>query len=154
MKYLSMLLVVVLFSCKSNQQINKITTLKNKDWSIESKKNYQDFNTVTINIVNITKNNLVIFDPFLKNIEKHNGKNWENLKIPYCPCNNCPPPPEVMSISSNQKYIFTWNKDVVTCNNGKKVSQKMESGRYRVVFNYGTSQNVKSFEKLVVEFEM
>lgn len=154
MKYLSVLLFVVFFSCKSNQQVKKNTPLKNQDWSVESEKNYQDLNSVAIKIVNTTKNNLVIFDPFLKKIEKFDGENWGKIKIPYCPCGNCPPPPETMSISSNQKHTFIWNKDLVTCNDGKKVTQKMESGRYRVIFNYGKSQNVKYFEKLVVEFEI
>jgi len=154
MKYLSVLVLVIFLSCKSNQQVKINTPLKNQDWSVDSEKKYQDFDFVNIKIVNTTKNNLVIFDPFFKNIEKYDGQNWKKIATPYCPCGNCPPPPETMSIPSNQKHTFVWNKDLVTCINGKKTNQKMESGRYRVIFNYGKSKNVKSFEKLVVEFEM
>jgi len=154
MKYLSILAILLIFGCKVNQQVNKNETTVNEDWSVTSEKKYENTDAVDIQITNNTENNLVIFDPFVKRIEKFDGENWTKIRVPYCACGNCPPPPEVMPISSKEKHTFTWNKNIDSCKNGRKTSKKMESGRYRVIFNYGTSQNVRSFEKLIVEFEI
>lgn len=151
MKYLSILFVIAFLGCKANQQV-KDKSSQHKDWTIASEKKYQD--NVDIKIVNNTESNLVVFDPFLKNIEKFDGENWRKINNPYCPCGSCPPPPETMTILSKGKHIFNWDKSIVSCQNGKKIALNADSGRYRVTFNYGKSLNVKSFEKLVVEFEI
>lgn len=154
MKYLSILILAFLVSCKANQQVKENNLAKNKDWSIESKKSFKNLSSVDIKITNTTKNNLVIFDPFIQNIEKYDGKNWKKIATPYCPCGNCPPPPETMPIPSGQKHTFKWDKSLKTCDNGQKISKQMESGRYRATFSYAKSEKVRSLEKLVIEFEI
>lgn len=150
-KYFSIFLISCFFGCKTLKDNNNN---QKSDWTVESKKKYDDENVVSFEIINNKNYNLVVFDPFLKNIEKYDREKWTKVKTLYCPCGNCPPPPETMTISSKGKHIFNWDKNIVTCENRKKMSQKMESGLYRVIFNYAKSQNVKSFEKLIVEFEI
>ncbi|WP_299049650.1 hypothetical protein [uncultured Polaribacter sp.] len=154
MKYLSILVIIAFLGCKANKQVKENTTTQDSDWSITSEKSYLNTDKVNIQLVNNTKTNLVIFDPFLKKIEKFDGEQWVKTGVAYCPCGSCPPPPETMSILPNNSHSFTWNKNIISCTSGKQISTPMESGRYRVTFNYGASENVRTFEKLVVEFEI
>ena len=151
MKYLSIVFILLFFSCKVNQQAKENN--QNQMWSVESQKKYQDQKAVNIKITNKTKHDLVVFDPFLKDIESFNGEKWTKVNIPYCPCGNCPPPPETLIITSHSKHIFNWDKNIVTCKNGHKNNTKMESGLYRVTFNYAKTQNTRTYEKVIVEFE-
>ncbi|WP_397445877.1 hypothetical protein [Polaribacter sp. R77954] len=154
MKNISFLVLLLLFNCKIHKEIKKNEPAQNKDWTVHSEKDFTTLNTVDIKILNNTKHNLMIFDPFLKKIEKFDGENWTKIDVPYCPCGGCPPPPAVLSISANQQHIFNWDKNITNCKNGRKTTQRMQSGSYRVIFNYGTSENVKSYQQLVVEFKI
>ena len=148
-----LLLLVILHSCKANKDILKDNVL-NQYWKVEALKNYSVDQAVRIKIMNITNKDLIIFNPLLKNIEKFNEGKWIKISNPYCPCGGCPPPPESITIAPKKEYTFNWNKTLTTCKNNRKTNKLIESGSYRVTFNYGESQTVKSFKKLTVEFEI
>lgn len=153
-KNLIICIVIGFLGCKTSKNLKKEAIIKNTDWKIESLTNYKNQEKVTFKIMNNNKNTLVVFEPFQKNIEKYDGENWVKVNTPYCPCGNCPPPPEVTSILPNENFNFSWDKNETSCIKNKKLSKKLSSGQYRVTINYGEQINVRTFKTVVIEFEI
>lgn len=126
----------------------------NKDWLVHVSKNHEDKDNLKITLTNNCIENLTIFDPFQKHIEKYDGNTWNKITILYCVCGNCAPPPEMLGVISKENFIFSWNKNVEKCISGKIQKEKSLSGRYRIIIKYAKTPLARSLEKLIVEFQL
>ena len=150
------LIVLFLFfySCAISHVVSPNNKNLNNDWLVHISKNHEDENNVKITITNTLTENLTVFDPFQKHIEKYDGNTWKRIPVFYCVCGNCAPPPEILAVISKGNFIFSWNKNEEKCINGKVRKEKSPSGRYRVIINYAKTPVARSLEKLIVEFQL
>ena len=112
-----------------------------------------------IELENISPNDIFIYRPWAKNIEKKIGDNWIKVKILYCPCGQyCDPPPIKKILLPGQKYRQYWNLFEGWCDESstdetpKTIEYKVTKGHYRITSFYGLKNGDE--KTIIEEFEI
>lgn len=99
---------------------------------------------LTYEFTNMTKSNIFLFNPMEIIVEKKKGKNWVQLETPYCPCGRaCPPPPDVQTLTPNEKVTFVWTLEESLCENNEEKKRQVEKGKYRISVWYAVNKSDK-----------
>ncbi len=153
------LIILLLSLCSSNPFVKETDFLCEKTIRISYKETVKQTEGFSLDIKNVSKDEIFIHYPGYKPIEKKKGDEWVKVKILYCPCGqNCDAPPQKKILNPGQKYRVYWNLLEGWCeenlNGGipKTIEKKVESGRYRISLFY--SQGNEEKVTIIKEFEI
>ena len=147
----SLVLLLGLIACKSTKsQQSKLVEQKGL-LKIEISKNHALGETVNIQVLNTSSENLVLYGPTKPKIQKNEQNKWRTIRILDCPCDApCNAPPEKIDFPINKKISLRWDQKESYC--GKRdeagiretISVDAGAGEYRLVTSYkhGTEKKV------------
>jgi hypothetical protein len=147
MKKIFPLIFIVIFSCKSKQEITDVkVTSDNETLEISIEQN----DNISFTLKNISEGPIYIYDLGKLNIEKYEESSWQKLKILPCPCDApCHPGREMEQLLAGETFILLWNKQESWCGEKKQglvretIKQGVDVGKYRILVNFSTDKTIK-----------
>lgn len=138
-------------SLVSVENADSAMNLKSGPWSITALEDYSKEEDVKVTFTNNTQQNIIVYNPLRKNIERLVDKSWIPVEVVYCSCRPCPAPPESREVRPGRSYAVKWSKKEDNCNQNKFTQSLCKSGVYRISISYRIN-GTRSVES--VEFEI
>mgnify|MGYP007056065972 FL=1 len=140
--------LLLLLGCNAKKQVGNPNLEANENIAIEI--THISDSKIQFNIVNETKNAVLLHNHYKLNIEKDVDGVWEKLRILNCPCGApCAKPAEFIQIESGNNYFYEWNAEESWCGSVNNmgvpdtITEKVKPGKYRIVIIYSTDQKNK-----------
>ena len=141
--YLSLILFLILASCKSLESGNENNkSLNDLDITTKFITKVDETKSLQIEITNVSNDTLTLINPVIKTIEKLNNGNWTLQRILYCPCGAaCQQAIPRMEFIPDQKMKLEWNLNESWCVREKDealktIVREAKPGIYRIKIKY------------------
>lgn len=151
----------ILVACNTQKKIVHSNQPHKPDGPVQVSLNeeLQFGDTLIVKVLNVSDQQIVIYSPLLKNIEKLERNKWRKVRILYYPCGSYyEPAPKKLKLALGEIHTLKWNLIESWCGEmqenriPKLEKRESKSGLYRITIQYSVETGL--MEEIRKEFKI